>query len=100
MTGWLLLFLGWSVASCAVVKDEYLAKAVGHASQTDVRATLGTPTLMRPGEQRGGIRWIYRENGSLHLPPTRDRQKNSDCIEYQLGFDPLDILREWVKTPC
>ena len=94
-----LLILGLALGACAVAKDQYLVGHVGRATERDVRAKLGDPAFMQPGE-RGGIRWVYRDRGSWMRSDSGKNAESSDCVEYHLAFDRRSLLTDWTRTGC
>lgn len=95
----ILLILGLSLGACAVAKDRYLVGHVGRATERDVRAKLGDPTFMQPGE-RGGIRFVYRDRDGWMGSDSGKSAESSDCVEYHLTFDSRSLLTNWTRTGC
>jgi hypothetical protein len=94
-----LLAMSLLLGACTVAKDEYLVGHVGRATERDVRAKLGDPTFMQPGE-RGGIRWVYRDRGGWMRSDSGKSAESSDCVEYHLTFDSRSLLTDWTRTGC
>lgn len=87
------------LAGCAVVKDEYLVSHVGRVTEQEVKAKLGAPRFMQPGEA-GGIRWVYRDGEGWLLKQSTPSGTSPDCVEYHLTFDSRKVLTGWTKTAC
>lgn len=95
-----LLGLGLVCIGCAVMtakETEYLKRAEGQATQSDVRQRLGAPRqIMQQAD--GGATWVYEvrelEPGSQNSWATT----GSWCDEYKLSFDKGGVLRHWTHN--
>ena len=84
------------LAGCTPPKPvAYLQSAQDHATLEDVRASLGTPSVMKPLTD-GGAEWIYRSWD--HEPGSRVTAPGAWCDEYRLLFDAGGVLRHWDHT--
>ncbi|HXX73977.1 MAG TPA: hypothetical protein VEI50_02505 [Nitrospiraceae bacterium] len=94
MPRWVLITACLSLLiGCASLKDQYLDKSIGKATQEDIVQQFGLPTEERE-LPTGGRMWLYRFK---RYSPVAS---SSVCDGYELQFDDQKILTQWNRFSC
>src|SRR5581483_6834227 len=85
-----------TIAGCAAItswESRYLASAQDHATQADVRASLGAPQAV--ASNASGERWTYDRYSLEPGAQSTWSASGSQCDQYTLQFDSTGVLRQW-----
>ena len=113
-----VLTLCLAVLACAPWRDSYLDDGVGVLTQSDVKAKLGRPHMVKDPLLSDETTWTYRyaiseseldpsgmkslgkQAGSLMGGAKGAPREKVYCFMYILTFDKEGILRHWEREIC